>query len=246
LGVSFTGIFDNYNMSTPSEYLKSLLTHLRKKTIEVNKEWARKINITPSKAITCVKPSGTVSCLVDSSSGIHPRFSEHYLRRARIDKKDPIYSFLKDQGVQCEDCVMNPDSTAVFTFALKSPTKDTQDQVYPLDHLELWMLYKEHWTHHNPSVTINYDDDTFLGLGAVVYANFDKIGGVSFLPKVDHVYAQAPFEAITQEEYEAFNQVSVDWSLLQNYEHHDTTVSSHTMACTGGSCEIVDITNEHE
>lgn len=244
LGVSMTGIYDNEFMSSPSTYLESLLEHLTDVTRRTNREWSDKIGINPSVAITCVKPSGTVSCLVDSSSGIHPRFAPYYLRRARIDKKDPMYFFLKDQGVPCEDCVMNPSNTAVFTFKQKAPFVDS---IYntAIDHLELWMFYKKHWTDHNPSVTINYTDEEFMGLGAAVYNNFDLIGGVSFLPKVDHVYAQAPFEEISKEDYQSFPEVSIDWTQLSKYELEDSTTASHTMACTGGSCEIIDITMDN-
>jgi ribonucleoside-triphosphate reductase len=242
LGVSFTGIYDNAIMSQEGEVLQHMLESLREHAVAVNKEWAAKLGINTSKAITCVKPSGTVSCLVNSSSGIHPRFSQYYYRRARIDKKDPMYPFLRDQGVPVEDCVMNPDSTAVFTFAVKSP--EAVKELQPLEHLRLWQTYKTYWTHHNPSVTINYTDDTFLELGSEVYKNFNKIGGISFLPKVDHIYAQAPFEEIDEETYNNFPKIQVDWSKLSEYELEDTTKSSHTFACTGNSCEMVDITNE--
>ena len=244
LGVSLTGIYDNTLTSGEDsiEDLEWMLARLRQHSVHVNKKWAQIFGVNPSKAITCVKPSGTVSCLVNSASGIHPRFAEYYFHRVRVDKKDPMYQFLKDQGVPVEDCVMNPDSTAVFTFAIQSPIE--VPKVEPLDHFRLWQIYKDHWTHHNPSVTINYTDDTFLSLGAKVYQDFDKVGGVSFLPQVDHIYAQAPFEEIDRKTYENFPKVAVDWSQLSNYELEDTTKSSHTFACAGGSCEIVDITNE--
>lgn len=243
LGVSMTGIFDNHmTRDFRSGELQGMLQRLRRVAVDTNKKYAPEFGVEPSKAITTNKPSGTVSCLVDSSSGIHPRFAPFYVRRARIDKKDPMYAFLKDQGLPCEDCVMNPDSTAVFSFKSKAPSAVLP--LSPLDHFTLWRIYKQNWTHHNPSVTINYDDDTFLELGAEVYKHFDSICGVSFLPRADHVYAQAPFEAITQEEYEAMADIDVDWSMLQQYETHDTTKSSHTMACTGGSCEIVDIESD--
>ena len=244
LGVSFTGIYDNTLTSGEDSILdlEWMLNRLRHHATKVNQKWAEIFGVNPSKAVTCVKPSGTVSCLVNSSSGIHPRFAEYYFRRVRVDKKDPMYLFLKDQGVPVEDCVMNPGSTAVFTFAIKSPLE--VPSINPMDHFHLWKIYKEQWTHHNPSVTINYTDDTFLELGAEVYKDFDRVGGVSFLPKVDHIYAQAPFEEIDKETYENFPKIEVDWSQLSNYELEDTTKSSHTFACSGGSCEIVDITNE--
>jgi ribonucleoside-triphosphate reductase len=240
LGVSMTGIYDNaMTRDHRSGELPQILTRLRHVAVQTNKKFAKMFGVTPSKAITCVKPSGTVSCLVNSSSGIHPRFAQHYIRRVRIDKKDPMYPFMRDQGVPVEDCVLNPDSTAVFSFPMKAP--DTVFPISPMDHFALWRIYKEHWTHHNPSVTIDYTDDTFLELGAEVYKNFDEICGVSFLPKTDHVYAQAPFEEISAEEYKIFPKIDVNWELLSSYELEDTTQASHTMACTGGSCEIVDI-----
>ena len=240
LGVSFTGIFDNHYMRDHTDpTLPMFLESLRKQAIETNKEVADLIGVEPSKAITCVKPSGTVSCLVNSSSGIHPRYSQFYIRRVRIDKKDPLYQLMKDEGVPCEDCVSNPSSTAVLSFPMKAPSR--VKDLHPLDHFELWKIYKKHWTHHNPSVTIYYTDDTFLELGAKVYQDFDQICGVSFLPKTDHIYAQAPIEPITEEVYYNFPSIEVDWTKLAKYETMDTTTSSHTMACTGGSCEIVDL-----
>lgn len=239
LGVSLTGIYDNLNMSSPGPGLELALKTMRSWAHAVNERWAEKLGIPKSAAVTCVKPSGTVSCLADTSSGIHPRFSDYYIRRVRLDKKDPLYPVMKDQ-IPCEDCVNNPDTVAVFSFVMKSPTK-VRD-ISPMDHLELWYHYKKYWCDHNPSVTITYEDKDFLEIGSWVYNNFNDITGISFLPKVDHVYAQAPFERITLGQY-------LDYALMQPggldlselVENGDNTTSSQTLACTGGSCEIVDI-----
>jgi len=241
LGVSMTGIFDNLFMSGQvSMYqLIKFLGELKTLTIEVNKCWAEKIGTTPSKAITCIKPEGTTSCLAGSSSGLHPQYAPFYLRRVRIDKKDPLYNLMSDRGVQVEDCVMNPESTAVFSFAMKAPfgALTTQDLTAE-QHLILWRIYADYYCMHKPSVTINYTDEEYLALGSMVYGNFDSISGVSFLPKTEHTYEQAPFEQITEEEYKAFNNVQIDFTLLPEYEKTDTTTSSHTMACTAGGCEL--------
>lgn len=241
LGVSMTGIFDNLFMSGQvSMYqLIKFLGELKTLTIEVNKHWAEKIGTTPSKAITCIKPEGTTSCLAGSSSGLHPQYAPFYLRRVRIDKKDPLYNLMSDLGVQVEDCVMNPESTAVFSFAMKAPTGalTTQDLTAE-QHLILWRIYADYYCMHKPSVTINYTDEEYLTLGSMIYANFDSISGISFLPKTEHTYEQAPFEQITEEEYKAFNNVQIDFTLLPEYEKTDTTTSSHTMACTAGGCEL--------
>jgi ribonucleoside-diphosphate reductase alpha chain len=201
-----------------------------------------KLGINPSKAITTVKPSGTVSCLVDAASGIHPRFAPYYIRRVRIDKKDPLYQLMKDQGVPVEDCVLNKGNTAVFSFPMKSPDKAlTSADISGFDHLELWAIYRKYWCDHNPSATITYTDDDFLAIGAWVYQYFDEVCGLSFLPKTEHIYEQAPFEAITKEQYDAFPKVEVDWSQLKDYEYEDNTAGSQTLACSGGSCELVDL-----
>jgi len=241
LGVSMTGIFDNlFTSGAVSPYeLIQFLQDIRDVAQDVNLQWSAKIDVEPSKAITCVKPEGTTSCLAGCSSGLHPQYAPHYIRRVRLDKKDPLYNLMKDQGVPCEDEVNNPDSTAVFSFAMKAPdaAKTTQD----LDaetHLILWRIYADYYCEHKPSVTINYTDAEFLRLGARVYEDFDHLSGISFLPKSEHTYQQAPFEAITAEEYDAFPKVVVDFSQLPLYEAEDTTTSSHDMACTAGGCEI--------
>lgn len=246
LGVSFTGIYDNPIMwgKDGLPQLSSRLSRWRDYARKTNEQWAKKIGINSSTAITCVKPSGTVSCLCDTSSGIHPRFSKFYIRRVRIDKKDPIYKLLKDMKVSHEDCVLNPDNTSVFSFPMASPKfGKTSDEVTALEHLELWQIYKNHWCEHNPSITINYSDNEFLDIGAWVWNNFNDIQGISFLPRVEHVYEQAPFEEISVECYhEMVNQMpEVNFDALTAYELEDQTKASQTLACTGGSCDVVDL-----
>jgi ribonucleoside-triphosphate reductase len=244
LGVSMTGIFDNslMNGSKGMGKLAHALESFREHAVKVNLEWSEKLGINPSKSITCIKPEGTTSCLADSSSGLHPRYAQFYYRRVRIDKKDPMYQFMKDAGVPCEDCVMNPDSTGIFTFAQKAPQDSiTQKNLRALDHLELWYTYQQSYCHHKPSITVSYGDDEFLAVGQWVYENFNEISGISFLPKSDHVYAQAPFEEIDARTYNLYPKIDVDWSLLQEYEKTDSTKSSHALACTAGACEIVDL-----
>lgn len=244
LGVSMTGIYDNALMSGKSGLgkLQQALDYLQEVSTQTNHTWAAKLNIPNSKSITCIKPEGTTSCLANSASGLHPRYAPFYLRRVRIDKKDPIYSFMKDQGVSSEDCVMNPDATGIFTFPQKSSSGAiTQDKLMAMDHLKLWETYQDHYCHHKPSITVSYDDTDFLSVGQWVYENFDKISGISFLPKSDHVYTQAPFEAVDARTYNLFPKVEVDWSLLEKYELVDSTKSSHALACTAGACEIVDL-----
>lgn len=244
LGVSMTGIFDHALMSGSKGMgkLAHALESLREHSVKVNLEWSEKLGINPSKSITCIKPEGTTSCLADSSSGLHPRYAQFYYRRVRIDKKDPMYQFMRDSGVSCEDCVMNPDSTGIFTFAQKAPEDSTtQKNLQAIDHLELWHTYQQSYCHHKPSITVSYGDDEFLAIGQWVYENFNEISGISFLPKSDHVYAQAPFEEIDARTYNMSPKIEVDWSLLKEYEKTDSTKSSHAMACTAGACEIVDL-----
>jgi len=244
LGVSMTGIFDNKLMSGILGYgkLKHVLENLREIAIKTNLDWAKQLGINPSKSITCIKPEGTTSCLANSASGLHPRYAEHYYRRVRIDKKDPIYQLMRDSQVMVEDCVMNPDSTAVFTFAQSAPSGSlTQDKLQAIDHLNLWLAYQEYYCQHKPSITVNYSDSEFMPIGQWVWENFDKISGISFLPKSDHVYTQAPFEAITKKMHDTYVMSPVDFNNLSFYEKVDTTISSHTMACTAGACEIIDL-----
>lgn len=245
LGVSMTGIFDN-NLTIGKDgpmKLINLLKNLKQKTEEVNKDWAEKIGITPSKSITCVKPEGTTSCLANCSSGLHPTYAQYYIRRVRLDKKDPVYRLMVDSGVPCEDCVINPDSQAVFSFQMKANNASVTSQTLdPITHMILWKIYQDYYCHHKPSVTVSYSDNNFLMLGQWVYEYFDGISGVSFLPKSEHVYKQAPFEEITEETYANFTSVEVDFSLLSKYEKTDQTTASHSLACTANGCEIIDLT----
>ena len=244
LGVSMTGIFDNKLMSGILGHgkLKHVLENLRETAIKTNLDWAKTLGINPSKSITCIKPEGTTSCLASSSSGLHPRYADYYYRRVRIDKKDPLYYLMRDAQVPVEDCVMNPASTAVFTFVQAAPIGSlTQSELQAIDHLNLWLTYQESYCQHKPSITVNYDDNEFMPVGQWVWENFDKISGISFLPKSDHVYAQAPFETISKETFDAYPQFTVDFTMLRHYEITDTTTSSHTMACTAGACEIIDL-----
>ena len=243
LGVSMTGIFDNKLTSglEGKPKLVRLLENLRDHATATNLKWAEKLGINPSKSITCVKPEGTTSCLVDSASGLHPRYADYYFRRIRLDKKDPLYNLMKDQGVPCEDDVINPTSTAVFTFAMKAPrgTVTTED-LRALDHLDLWKTYQEHYCHHKPSVTVNYKDSEFLEVGNWLWENFDMATGIAFLPGGDnHTYAQAPFEQIDSATYAAHPKVKVNFNDLMKYESEDNTEVGKEFACSAGGCQIV-------
>lgn len=246
LGVSFTGIYDNKLMSTNTPELREVLTELKELARETNKEWAEKLGIGTSKSITCCKPSGTTSCVAGTSSGIHPRFSEYYIRRVRIDTQNPLCSFMIDKGIPYETCSHSPEHTTIFSFPIKSPKDSlTYDNYCPIKHLELWLEYQKYWCEHKPSVTVNYIDENFMEIGQWVWKNWDWVSGISFLPHVDHVYDQAPFEVIDKECYEEMIELmphSIDWSELSNWEQEDTTVNSHSLACVNGSCEVVDIT----
>ena len=247
LGVSLTGIMDNPLMTTKNEGLYKTLQHLRQVAIETNKEWAEKLGVPQSTAITCVKPSGTVSQLVDSASGIHTRYDKYYIRTVRGDNKDPITQFMKDQGIPNEPCVMKPDTTTVFSFPVKSPDNAVvTSDMSAIEQLETWLMYQRYWCEHKPSVTISVKPNEWFEVGAFVYKHFDEMSGVSFLPWVAHTYQQAPYQPITEAEYEqALGEMpeSVDWSLLASYEAEDNTSGMQTLACSGDSCEIVDLTN---
>lgn len=243
LGVSLTGIMDNKFMAGHPD-LPAILEELRNHSVEVNKKWAALLGINPAAAITCVKPSGTVSQLVDSASGIHTRHSDYYIRTVRADKKDPLAKMMVDAGFPVEDDVMKPDTGYVFSFPTKSPDGAiTRDDRTAIEQLELWKVYQLHWCEHKPSVTITVRDDEWLEVGAWVYANFDIMSGVSFLPHSNHTYQQAPYQEITKDEYEAALSKmpkNVDWTNLKNYEGNDEAVSGvREFACTGNSCEIV-------
>jgi len=244
LGVSLTGIMDHRVLSKNVDTAK-WLRELKQTAIDTNAEYAEKLGIEPSAAITCVKPSGTVSQLVDSASGIHARHSDYYIRTVRGDNKDPLTQFLKDAGVPAEPCVMKPDSTTVFSFPVKSPTGAiTRNQMSALEQLELWKTYALEWCEHKPSVTVTVRDNEWLEVGSWVYNNFDLCSGISFLPHSDHSYAQAPYQEISEFDYIKLKEQmpkTIDWSALSLYEKEDTTSGSQTLACTSGACEIVDI-----
>ena len=245
LGVSMTGIMDNPLMTNKNKGLEKTLEHLRSVAVATNAEWAELLGIPASASISCVKPSGTVSQLVDSASGIHARHSPYYIRTVRGDNKDPLTQFMINQGIPNEPCVMKPDSTVVFSFPVKSPEQAvTRNDMTAVEQLELWLTYQRHWCEHKPSVTISVRDSEWLSVGAFVYKYFDEMSGVSFLPHSDHTYQQAPYQDCTKVEYEemlALMPDSIDWSELSEYESEDNTVSMQTMACSGDSCEIVDL-----
>jgi ribonucleoside-diphosphate reductase alpha chain len=245
LGVSLTGIYGNKLTSTAGDKLKELLIRLREHSVESNKLEAEKIGINQSVSITCVKPSGTVSQLTGVSSGIHPWYSEYYIRSVRGDNKDPLTQFLKDSGVPYEADVMKPDQTTVFYFPQKAPKNATiTKDLTAIDHLEMWKIYRTYWTEHNPSVTVNVHEDEWMRVGAWVFDNFDSIGGVSFLPSSEHSYKQAPYQEITKEEYEeAVKKMpeSIRWDMMTIYETEDGTTGSQELSCVAGVCEIVDI-----
>ena len=245
LGVSLTGIMDCELTNGTSGDLSRLLQTLKEAAVNMNAVWAEKLGIPCSTAITCVKPSGTVSQLVDSASGIHSRHSEYYIRTVRADVKDPLTKMMIDKGIPNEPCAMKPDSTMIFSFPVKSPEGSlTRNDLSALEQLNLWLEYQRSWCEHKPSVTISVKDDEWMEVGAFVYKHFDEMSGVSFLPHSDHTYQQAPYQDCTREEYEellAKMPESIEWEDLGNYEQEDNTVGSQTLACAAGSCEIVDI-----
>ena len=246
LGVSLTGIMDNPLMTSANKGLEETLEHLRGICVSTNAEWADRLGIPVAAAITCVKPSGTVSQLVDSASGIHARHSPYYIRTVRGDNKDPLTQFMTDQGIPSEPCVMKPDQTTVFSFPVKSPTKAvvTEDMT-AIEQLDTWLMYQRHWCEHKPSVTINVRKDEWFEVGAFVYKHFDEMSGVSFLPYNEHTYQQAPYQEVDEAKYKDLLSAmpsAIAWSELANYEKEDNTVSMQTMACTGDVCEMVDIT----
>ena len=245
LGVSLTGIMDNPLMTSANKGLEKTLEHLRQTAVRTNSDCANRLGIAPSAAITCVKPSGTVSQLVDSASGIHARHALHYIRTVRGDNKDPLTQMMKDQGIPNSPCVMKPDTTTVFSFPQKSPNKAvTRNDMSAIEQLETWLTYQRHWCEHKPSVTVTVRSDEWMEVGAFVYKHFDEMSGVSFLPHSDHTYQQAPYQDCTKDDYKkllAIMPKSIDWSKLSEYEQEDNTVATQSMACTGGVCEVVDI-----
>jgi ribonucleoside-diphosphate reductase alpha chain len=244
LGVSLTGIMDNELTSGKKHGLDKTLEQLRKVAVETNKEWSEIFAIPQSTAITCVKPSGTVSQLVNSSSGIHPRHSSYYIRTVRGDNKDPLTNFMVDSGIPSEPDVMKPDTQTVFSFPMKSPKKSVKrDDMTAIQQLQTWLTYQRHWCEHKPSVTVSVRDDEWMEVGAFVFKHFDEMSGVSFLPHSDHTYQQAPYQDCTEAVYNEFSGKfgNIDWKSFINYEKEDNTKSSQTFACSGDSCEIVDI-----
>jgi len=257
LGVSLTGIMDHPILSGEevndclwadfleeyphwSHSLPNLLQYLKIVAVETNKEWAEKLGIKQSTAITCVKPSGTVSQLVDSASGIHPRFSDYYIRRVRADVKDPLAIWMKKQGFSCEQDVMK-ESNLVFSFPIKAPKSCvTVEQTGAMKQLKLWKIYQDNWCEHKPSITVYYTEDDFLKIGTWLWENFNDVSGVSFLPVEEHTYLQAPYEKIDAEQYEMLyaQMPKVDWSNIVLKEDDDQTIGNQTLACTGNNCEI--------
>lgn len=247
LGVSLTGQFGHtlLNGSEGLDKLAAALDEMRTGAVYTNRYFAKKMGINVSTAITTAKPSGTVSQLTASSSGMHPWHNDYYLRRVRGDKKDPLTQFMTDAGIPAEDDVMKPDNTVVFTFPQKAPEGAvTRNEVTALEHLEIWKVYKQHWTEHNPSITVSVKEDEWIEVANWVYDNWDDVGGISFLPYSDHTYRQAPYEDCDETTYKQFMAdmpKTIDWSLLSVYETEDTTTGSQTLACVSGNCEIVDI-----
>jgi ribonucleoside-diphosphate reductase alpha chain len=246
LGVSLTGIMDNPLMTLSNKGLESTLEHLRGVAVSTNAEWADRLGIPVAAAITCVKPSGTVSQLVDSASGIHARHSAHYIRTVRGDNKDPLTQFMMDQGIPSEPCVMKGDTTTVFSFPVKSPAKSvTRNDMSAIEQLEMWLMYQRHFCEHKPSVTISVREEEWMEVGAFVYKYFDEMSGVSFLPHSEHTYQQAPYQEVDKEAYNVLLKSmpkKIDWAGLSEYEKDDNTVAMQTMACSGDVCEMVDIT----
>jgi len=245
LGVSLTGVMDNPITTSFNKNLARDLESLRQHAVYVNSVWAERLGVEQSTAVTCCKPSGTVSQLVDSASGIHARHSPYYIRTVRGDNKDPLTQFMKSQGVPSEACVMKPDTTTVFSFPIAAPPKSvTRDEMTAIQQLEMWLIYQRHWTEHKPSVTITVKDNEWMEVGAFVYRNFDEMSGVSFLPHSDHTYQQAPYQDCNKNDYKILKSImpkKIDWSKLSDFEYEDTTKSSQTFACTGEVCEMVDI-----
>jgi len=242
LGVSMTGIMDHPVLSKPTEETVKWLTELREHAIKINKEWAERLGIPQSAAITTVKPSGTVSQLVGCSSGIHPAYSQYYIRTVRMDNKDPLTLFFKTQGVPNEPDVTKPSDITIFSFPQKGTESGvTRNETNAIEQLKLYSVYQKNWTEHNPSITVYYKDNEFLTIGDWIYNNFSDVSGVSLLPHSDHVYKQAPYQEITKEEYDAFvaSFPLIDWGNLK--EEEDTTTGTQELSCTAGACEIVGV-----
>jgi ribonucleoside-diphosphate reductase alpha chain len=241
LGVSLTGIYDHKLLNDPDDKaLPARLEMLKNEAIIANEVTANALNIPVSAAITCVKPSGTVSQLCGTASGIHPQHAQYYIRRVRSDKKDPLTAFMIEQGIPSEPCVMRPDSTTVFSFPMKAPEGAiTRDDVDAISHLNLWRIYQLHWCEHKPSVTISVNENDWPTVGAWVYDNFDICTGVSFLPMDGGTYRQAPYETCSKEEYEALlakMPTDINWDMLK--ENDDNVEGAQQLACVAGVCEI--------
>ena len=240
LGVSLTGIMDHPLLSGRGDKakLKRLLMEMRNEAIVTNEQWAKKLGINPSVAITAVKPSGTVSQLVDSASGIHPRYSSQYVRRVRADGRDPLCAVLEAAGVPSEDDLMNP-STKVFSFPIAAPEGAvTASDMGAMEQLELWEIYQDYWCEHKPSMTCYYRDEEFLEVGQWLYNKFDKVSGISFLPYSDHTYQQAPYEPVDKATLKTLQKgfpTQIDWDIS---EASDMTEGSQQLACTGNNCEL--------
>jgi len=246
LGVSLTGIMDHPVLSKNVDS-KRWLEEMRLVAVDTNREFANMLGIPVSSAITCVKPSGTVSQLVDAASGIHARHNDHFIRTVRGDNKDPLTQFLINSGVPSERDMGKPDSVTVFSFPMKSPKGAvTRTQMSALEQLELWKTYAIHWCEHKPSITVTVKEHEWMEVGAWVYENFDVASGVSFLPHSDHTYQQAPYQDIEPDEYtewqERMNVVHIDWENLAEFEKEDSTSGSQELACSSGVCEVVDLT----
>ena len=242
LGVSLTGIMDNDLTNGKQEGLEERLDELREYAVKVNGQWAKKLGINPAAAITCVKPSGTVSQLVDSASGIHSRHNPFYIRTVRGDKKDPLTKFMTQAGFPVEDDVMNPNHVSVFSFPMKAPENAVfRTDMTAIEQLELWLVYQKHWCEHKPSVTISVKEHEWMEVGSWVYKNFEWMSGVSFLPFSDHVYQQAPYQDCDKDTYDkelANMPTNVDWSGLSEFEQSDMTEGAQELACVAGNCEI--------
>ena len=249
LGVSLTGIMDHGSLGSIWQYysedggeLDIKLKGLQAQAVVANMEWAKILDIPESTAITCVKPSGTVSQLVDAASGIHPRYAPFYIRTVRADARDPLAQFMVKAGFPCEPDVTKPDTTLVFSFPQKAPENAiTRNDLTAIQQLELWKVYQDNWCEHKPSITVYVGEDEWLEVGAWVYKHFDALSGVSFLPREKHSYRQAPYQEITEADYELFVSrmpAVVDWSGLVEYEKEDNTTGSQELACTGGVCDV--------
>jgi len=244
LGVSITGIMDSRLMNPSNVALEATLAALRETAVTTNKIYSKKLGINRAAAVCAIKPEGTSSQLNNSSSGIHARHSPFYIRTVRGDNKDPLTHFMMDQGIPNEPCVMKPDTTTVFSFPVKAPEGAiTRNDMTAIEQLELWLTYQRYFTCHKPSITVSVGDDEWDEVGCWVYDHFSEMSGVSFLPRSDHTYAQAPYQDITEEEYNEAMLVfptSIDWDVLALYERGDTTAGSQTLACSGDTCELVD------